>query len=107
VKFSYEAQIDELVMCNCSLCTKRNAVMVTVPSDDLHVVAGQDTLALYRWNTGNARHYFCSTCGIYAFHQRRINPDLYSVNVFCNDDFDIRNIPVRQVDGKSRSSVVS
>lgn len=102
VRFVFQAQINELVRCNCSLCTKRNALMVSVPRDSLQVIAGEDALRSYRWNTGKAQHYFCATCGIYTFHQRRIDPGMCSVNAFCIDDFDVSSIPVREVDGRSR-----
>ena len=105
VRFWLEADIDELVVCDCSLCAKRNAVMVTVQRDKLKVISGEDALSLYQWNTGKARHYFCSACGIYTFHQRRTNENVFSVNVFCIQGMDTAKIPVRHVDGKSRSVV--
>lgn len=105
IKFSLQADIDELVVCDCSLCAKRTAVMVTVQRDMLKVMSGEDALSLYQWNTGKARHYFCSTCGIYAFHQRRTNENVFSVNVSCIQGIDPTKIPVRHVDGKSRSVV--
>ncbi|CAE6908236.1 hypothetical protein R69927_05826 [Paraburkholderia domus] len=102
VKFAFDAQIDELVICNCSLCTKRRAVMVGVPRDSLQILEGHGALSSYRWNTGQAHHRFCSTCGIYTFHQRRIDPAMYSVNAFCIDGLDVSAIPLRHVDGRSR-----
>jgi hypothetical protein len=105
IKFSLQADIDELVVCDCSLCAKRTAVMVTVQRDMLKVMSGEDALSLYQWNTGKARHYFCSTCGIYTFHQRRTDENVFSVNVSCIQGIDPTKIPVRHVDGKSRSVV--
>ncbi|SRR6266516_4520301 len=40
-------------------------------------------LSLYKFNTGTAKHFFCSKCGIYTHHQRRSNPNQYGVNVAC------------------------
>ncbi|MEA3116404.1 MAG: hypothetical protein QOG58_6203 [Caballeronia sp.] len=105
VKFSLEADIDELIACDCSLCMKRNALMVTVAHDKLKIMSGEDALSLYQWNTGKARHYFCSTCGIYTCHRRRSDVNVFSVNVFCIQGIDPTRIPVRHVDGKSRSVV--
>jgi len=102
VRFAFDVRIDELVRCNCSLCTKRNAVMVSVPRDSLRIVAGEEALKSYRWNTGHALHYFCGTCGVYTFHQRRIDPAMCSVNAFCIDGLDVNSIPLREVDGRSR-----
>jgi len=105
VSLAFEADIDELVRCNCSLCSKRNALMATVPRDQFRITRGQDALRLYRWNSGVAQHYFCGTCGIYIYHQRRSNPALLSVNAWCIDGLDRDALPTRQVDGRSRSVV--
>lgn len=105
VGFAFEAELDELVRCDCSLCGKRNALMATVPGDRFQLTRGGDALCLYRWNTGVALHYFCGTCGIYVYHQRRSNPALLSVNACCIDGLDPESIPTRRVDGQSMSTV--
>lgn len=69
--------------CNCSYCRMRGAVAVSAHLDDVQVHAGQDKLKLYQFNTGQARHYFCSECGIYTFHSRRSIPTQYGVNAAC------------------------
>lgn len=69
--------------CDCSFCRMRGAVVVSAPLSGITVLTGQDKLTEYRFNTGEAKHYFCSVCGIYTFHQRRSDPDQYGVNVAC------------------------
>jgi hypothetical protein len=69
--------------CDCSICRRKGAVVASVPLSGLRVVKGEDVLRLYRFNTGVAKHYFCSTCGIYTHHQRRSSPDQYGYNVGC------------------------
>ena len=32
---------------------------------------------------------FRKICGIYTFHQRRIDPSVYGINVGCFDDLDL------------------
>jgi hypothetical protein len=105
VSFTFDAELEELIVCDCSLCHKRNALMATVAREQFHITSGQDALRLYRWNSGVAQHYFCGTCGIYVYHQRRSNPAFLSVNAMCVDDFDHRALPIRHVDGKSRTVV--
>jgi len=83
--------------CTCSICRMRGAVAVTANLGDLTVTAGEDVLTEYRFNTGVARHYFCSRCGIYTHHQRRSNPQELGVNVACLDGvspFDFPEVPV-------------
>jgi hypothetical protein len=58
---------------------------------------GEDALTSYRFHTGTAQHFFCSTCGIYTHHQRRSDTSLYAVNVACLDGmspFDFADVPV-------------
>lgn len=99
VRFQVEAEITELTTCDCSLCVNKNAVMAKVHESALTVTAGEDALSLYRWNTGIARHYFCSRCGIYTFHRKRAAPDHFGINVFCLEGFDRAAVPVRATDG--------
>lgn len=69
--------------CTCSYCRMRGAVAVTAELGDLDILSGQDKLTLYQFNTGTAKHYFCSGCGIYTHHQRRSNPNEFGVNAAC------------------------
>lgn len=69
--------------CDCSFCRMRGAVAVTALVGGLEILSGEDRLTLYRFNTGTAKHYFCSVCGIYTHHQRRSNPNELGVNAAC------------------------
>jgi hypothetical protein len=83
--------------CNCSLCRMRGAVAVSAKAGDLEVTSGAEALTLYQFNTGTAKHYFCSRCGIYTHHQRRSDPSQLGVNVACLDGvspFDFPQVPV-------------
>ncbi|QYF95240.1 GFA family protein [Massilia sp. PAMC28688] len=85
--------------CNCSLCRMRGAVAVTAALENLHITAGAEWLTLYQFNTMQARHYFCSKCGIYTHHQRRSHPDQYGINAACLEGvspFDFIEIPVEE-----------
>jgi hypothetical protein len=103
VRFEIETEITEPTMCDCSLCSKKNALMCTAHEANFRLIAGEDKLSLYTWNSGVARHYFCSVCGVYPFHKKRSAPDHYGINVRCLDGFDIAGWPVRQAEGKSMS----
>lgn len=82
--------------CDCSYCAMRGAVVLSAPRDGLTLLAGEDALTLYRFNTGVARHWFCSVCGIYTHHQRRSNPDQLGINAACLgiSPFDFPELPV-------------
>lgn len=77
--------------------------MVRVPEASLRILSGEASLSTYTFNTHTAQHYFCSVCGIYPFHRKRVTPDYFGVNVHCLADFDPTGIPVRPTDGKGMS----
>jgi hypothetical protein len=103
VRFEIEAEPTEMTTCDCSLCVKKNAVMIRVPEENLRLLAGEESLSTYVWNTGVARHHFCARCGIYTFHRKRAAPDSFGVNVFCLEGFDPDALPVRRADGLTMS----
>ena len=99
VTFEIESDFPELTTCDCSICRRKNALMVKVHESRFTLLTGGDALAEYRFHTMTARHFFCRTCGIYPFHRKRVTPDFLGVNVFCLDGFDATGIPVRPTVG--------
>ncbi len=100
ISFAIESDFPELTTCDCSICRRKNALMVKVHESRFELLTGEGSLSEYRFHTGTARHYFCSRCGIYPFHRKRVTPDYFGVNVFCLEDFDPAGIPVRATVGK-------
>ena len=99
VRFQVETDFPELTRCDCSICRRKNALMVKVHESRFTLLAGEDALTEYRFHTRTARHFFCSTCGIYPFHRKRVTPDFVGVNVLCLEGFDPAGIPVRATHG--------
>jgi len=88
--------IVDLHRCDCSMCRRKGTIMAALPLSGLRILKGHEVLTLYQFNTMTAKHYFCSTCGIYTHHQRRSNPKQYCYNVGCLEDvnpFDIPDVP--------------
>lgn len=99
--FAIETDFPEITMCDCSMCRRRNALMVKVHESRFRLLSGEASLTEYRFHTNTARHFFCRTCGIYPFHRKRVTPDHFGVNVFCLEGFDPAGIPVRQAIGSA------
>ena len=99
VRFRITTDFPELTTCDGSICRKKNALMVKVHEDDFELLQGEDALTDYRFHTLPARHYFCSTCGIYPFHRKRSAPDSCGVNVYCLEGATFSGVPVRATDG--------
>jgi hypothetical protein len=101
VRFEIETDFPELTTCDCSICVRRNALMVKVHESKFVLLQGQEQVTEYRFHTQTARHSFCSVCGIYTFHRKRVTPDFLGINVFCLDGFDPSGIPIRATIGKA------
>lgn len=99
VIFEIDSDFPELTTCDCSICRRKNALMVKVHESAMRILSGEDSLTTYQFHTHTAEHYFCKVCGIYPFHRRRMTPDYFGVNVFCLEGFDPEGIPVRATDG--------
>jgi hypothetical protein len=69
--------------CTCSYCRMRGAVVVFADPGGVEILSGAETLTSYQFHSSTAKHFFCSTCGIYTHHQRRSNPNHLGVNVAC------------------------
>ncbi len=91
VKFEVHGEPRGARRCDCSLCRRKGAIMLTADEASFHVVAGEDNLSMYQWNTRQARHYFCKTCGIYTHNWRRSAPE-YGYNSGCLENLDLSTL---------------
>ena len=67
VRFTVELPAEpRAARCDCSICSMKGAVAVGAPLAALEIVEGADKLTCYRFNTGVAKHWFCSVCGSYT-----------------------------------------
>ena len=94
------AEVVEAQSCNCSICAKTGFVHVIVPESRFRILQGADRLSAYTFNTGVAKHLFCSTCGVKAFYRPRSNPDGWSVNARCLDSTEGLDLRIEAFDGQ-------
>jgi hypothetical protein len=86
--------------CNCSMCNKAGYLHLIVPADRFKLLSGSEALTTYTFNTGTAKHLFCSVCGIKSFYVPRSHPDGFSVNARCLDPGTVEELRVTQFDGR-------
>jgi hypothetical protein len=101
VRFQVSANLAEVTICNCSMCTKKGFVHLIVELSEFELLSGQDELTSYRFNTGVAEHKFCRTCGIHPFYTPRSDPGKVDVNVRCLDGVDLGKLALRTFDGRN------
>lgn len=87
--------------CNCSMCARVGGFLhLIVPRERFRLLAGADALTTYTFNTGVAKHTFCSVCGIKAFYVPRSHPDGVSVSARCLDPGTVTSMRVTSFDGQ-------
>jgi hypothetical protein len=103
LRFEVEADIERVIECNCSICTKKGILHFRVPPERFRLLSGESQLGTYRFGTRAAKHHFCKTCGIHTFTRPRAAPELYTVNLRCLDGIDLAAFKERIVpfDGRN------
>ncbi len=110
VRFEIDANIDHVRVCDCSICSRRGALIFRVPADAFRLLTPLDELSVYRWGSRTAADYFCSVCGILPFRKPSestpeeraagVQPfDGWAVNTRCLEGFDASSVPVRHIHG--------
>jgi len=99
IRFKIVTSFPELTTCDCSICRRKNALMVKVHEREFRLLSGRESLTAYQFHTRTATHYFCKICGIYPFHRKRNTPEYFGINVHCLEGFDPADTPVRATVG--------
>uniref|UniRef100_H2ZRW8 Centromere protein V n=2 Tax=Latimeria chalumnae TaxID=7897 RepID=H2ZRW8_LATCH len=78
IRFEVWASVDLHVFdCNCSICRKKQNRHFIVPASHFKLLQGAHNLTTYTFNSHNAKHTFCKTCGVQSFYTPRSNPNGY------------------------------
>lgn len=102
VRFEVDAPADlSLIECNCSICSRSGYLHLIVPQSKFHLVCGEGNLSTYTFDTHEAKHLFCKTCGIKSYYIPRSHPDGISVNARCLDKSHIKSMSIEAFDGKN------
>lgn len=101
--FEVEGDLTRVADCNCSICSRKGALLWFVPRDKLRLLTPDENLATYTFGKARIRHRFCPVCGIHPFGEGT-DPSgraAAAINVRCLEDVDIAALPVSHFDGRS------
>lgn len=103
VAFDVEGELTSAMTCNCSICSRKGAVMWFVPRDNLQLLTPEDAASTYTFNKHVIKHQFCPVCGIHPYGEGTDQQGnrMAMINVRCLDDIDLASLPTKQFDGKS------
>ena len=90
IAYEVEGDLDQVIQCNCSLCSRRGWLLWFVPRDRLALKTPASAMHTYTFNTHRLQHHFCPTCGCAPFSEG-IGPDgqaMAAVNARCLEDID-------------------
>ena len=103
IAFDVEGEIDSALACNCSICSRKGALLWFVPRDRLKLKTPEDAASTYEFNKHVIKHRFCPTCGIHPYGEGK-DPKgnaMAAINLRCIENLDLASIPVHEFDGRS------
>ncbi len=103
VRYEAQAEIGEVITCNCSRCRMLGSLLSAVAMSDFKLISGGNDTTDYQFNKHTIHHPFCTTCGIqsYAYGKGPGGREMVMINVRCLDDVDVRQLKVKSFDGAS------
>jgi hypothetical protein len=104
VRFAFRSEeITSGARCNCSLCSRRGAVVSSryYAAEEIEEIVGKETLTVYLWGDRMMNHYFCPRCGVFPFSDVIEPPARYRINLGCVEDLDPLALDVTVLDGRS------
>ena len=103
ITFEVEGDIESVVGCNCSICTKRGYLLWFTPRDQVVLKNPSADMSTYTFNKQVIKHQFCPQCGCapFGFGVDQNGNESAAINVRCLDNFDLSQITVHHYDGRS------
>ena len=102
VHFEIEGEVGAALACNCSICSRKGALLWAARRHDFHLTEDRE-MSRYTFNRHAIAHRFCPVCGIHTHSEDTDlagEPAVY-INLRCLEDFDLARVPVHHFDGAS------
>jgi len=101
IRLEVDAELDELLQCNCSTCRRFGAIHWYVDSSKVTLLDRKQSLATYVWRGLHEGHHFCPTCGASIMRTGYPNGTI-ALNAGCIEGIDIFELDVPRFDGRTK-----
>lgn len=103
VRYEADADLTQVNVCNCSICTKRGFILTFIPPQQFRLQQGGEDLIDYQFHSHTIHHLFCPRCGVESFARGKHpnGSDVVAVNARCLDGIEISALNPRPFDGRS------
>ena len=103
VVFELKAELTGAIRCNCSICSRKGALLCAIPHGNLTVLAWGDDLGIYTFGNHTIAHRFCRGCGIHPFAEdiQEGSGRCAYININCFTGLDFSAMPVLDFDGRA------
>ena len=103
VGFNVEAEIEQVMECNCSICSKLGYLLIFVPESNFTLNTPKENYSSYAFNDKTIDHNFCTNCGCSTFGAGADEDGntMIAVNVRCLDELSLSELKIEPFDGRS------
>ncbi len=103
ITYEVEGEIDSLMECNCSICSRRGYLLWFVPRNQVQLKSSEENMSTYTFNKHVIKHNFCPTCGCapIGFGSDGQGNEMAAINARCIQNTDLSQIQVNHYDGRS------
>ncbi len=102
VAFEIAGELTQVTECNCSICSRKGALLYGVSPDRFRLLSSPENMATYTFGEQTIKHLFCPKCGIHTFAEGvLLGRPMVVVNARCLEGVELSSIPVKYFDGGS------
>ena len=103
VKFEVDGELEQVLECNCSHCSRKGFLLWFVPRQKLTLLGTSNSLATYTFNKHAIVHQFCPRCGCepFAFGTDPSGAAIAAINVRCVENIDLAKLKRAPFDGRA------
>ncbi len=104
ITFEVDGEIDQVMECNCSICSRKGYLLWFVPRDKLRHATPEHHMATYTFNKHMIQHHFCLRCGCAPFGEAK-GPDgnpMAAINARCLEDVELKSLKTVQHNGRDK-----